>query len=170
MSSQDSITPKVEFEGDINDLKRHVDPLPEGQEGVLPALLEVQEMFGHLPESALEFVALEFDVPLAKIFGIATFYSQFSLEPQGDHVIRVCMGTACHVKGSETVLDRLRNQLDVLPGEVTDDGQFTLTTVRCVGACGLAPVVMVEEEVHGFFEPQDAPDIIAEYEEEQENE
>lgn len=167
MSTQDSLTPKVEFEGDINDLKRHLEPLPEGQEGVLPALLEVQEMFGYLPESALEFVGLEFNVPLANVLGIATFYSQFSLEPQGEHVIRVCMGTACHVNGAEDVLERLRNELDVVPGEVTDDREFTLTTVRCVGACGLAPVVMVDDEVHGFSEPEEASEIIAEYEEDE---
>lgn len=164
MSTKDSLTPAVEFEGNKDDLKRQLDPLPADQEGVLPALLAVQEMFGHLPESALEFVASEFDVPLANILGIATFYSQFSLEPQGEHVIRVCMGTACHVNGSEDVLDRFRTELDVLPGEVTDDGQFTLTTVRCVGACGLAPVVMVDDEVHGFSEPGEAVDIITEYE------
>lgn len=167
MSTQDSLTPKVEFEGDLDDLKRHLEPLPDGQKGVLPALLEVQEMFGYLPESALEFVALEFGVPLADVLGIATFYSQFSLEPQGEHVIRVCMGTACHVNGSEDVLERLRNELDVVPGEVTEDGQFTLTTVRCVGACGLAPVVMVDDEVHGFSEPEEAREIIGEYQEDE---
>jgi NADH-quinone oxidoreductase subunit E/NADP-reducing hydrogenase subunit HndA len=158
------MTPKVEFEGSIGDLQRHLDSLPDGQEGVLPALLTVQEMFGYLPESALEFLADECEVTLANILGIATFYSQFSLEPQGEHVIRVCTGTACHVNGAEDIVDRFRSELDVLPGEVTDDGEFTLTTVRCVGACGLAPVVMVDDDVHGFLEPDETPDLIDEYE------
>ncbi len=165
MSTKKSPITGVEFTGDINDLKRHLESLPARQEGVLPALLEVQEMFGYLPESALEFLAMEFDVPLAKILGIATFYSQFSLEPQGEHVIRVCMGTACHVNDAEDVLERFQKEIDVVPGEVTDDGQFTLTTVRCVGACGLAPVVMVDDDVHDFSEPAEAARIVAEYEE-----
>lgn len=165
MSANNQSITGVEFKGDENDLELHLESLPEGQEGVLPALLEVQEMFGYLPEAALEFVAAEFDVPLANVLGIATFYSQFSLEPQGEHVIRVCMGTACHVNGAEDVLERFRNELDVLAGEVTDDGQFTLTTVRCVGACGLAPVVMVDDDVHGFSEPGEAASLIEDYEE-----
>lgn len=163
MSINASSTGTSSIESNKETLERQLRGFPRSSEGVLPALLAVQDLFGYLPEWALEYVASEFDTPLADVLGVATFYSQFSLKPQGEHVIRVCMGTACHVNGSEDVLDRLQSELDVLPGEVTDDDLFTLTTVRCVGACGLAPVVMVDDDVHGERDPDDIPELIEAY-------
>lgn len=163
MSTKGTPTPTAEFDGERREVQRVLDPLPTGREGLLPALLAVQETFGYLPEHALEYVAEDLAVPLADVLGVATFYSQFSLQPQGEHVIRVCMGTACHVNGAEDCLDRLRAELDVLPGEVTEDGAFTLTTVRCLGACGLAPVILVDDQVHGDMDPADAAGLVDEY-------
>ena len=163
MSTQNTPTQTADLEIDEEDLQKNLESIPPGQEGVLPALISVQEMYGYLPEQALEIVADEFDTPLADVLGVATFYSHFSLEPQGEHTIRVCTGTACHVNGADDVTERLMSGLNVKPGEVTEDNQFTLTTVRCVGACGLAPVVMVDDDVHGGLEPDDVPEIIEEY-------
>ena len=160
MATNDAVSATADFELDEAELEEALSEFPAGQEGVLPALHEAQEMYGYLPEAALEKISAVFDTPLSAVVGVATFYDHFSLEPQGDYTIRVCTGTACHVNGADDTLEALQTELDVLPGEVTDDGRFTLTTVRCVGACGLAPVVMVDDDVQGSTEPEDVPELI----------
>lgn len=141
-----------------------IEELPARRESVIPALQKVQKSRGYLPEDALRTIADYTQTPLANVAGIATFYSQFYLEPQGEHTIKVCQGTACHIKGANEILDELERELDVTPGEVTSDGKFTLTNVRCLGACSLAPVMMVDEDVHGNLDPEKAKDVLEEYE------
>jgi NADH-quinone oxidoreductase subunit E/NADP-reducing hydrogenase subunit HndA len=100
---------------------------------------------------------------MSEIYGVATFYSIFSLEPKGEHVIRVCLGTACYVKGSQLIIDKISQELQLEVGKTTKDGKFTLEATRCLGACGLAPVMTIDEKVFGRLVPEDIPAILAEY-------
>lgn len=154
----------IDREKQDNAFLEKIEGLPPERESVIPALQRVQERHGYLPKEALEAVSDYTQTPLAKVFGVATFYAQFYLKPQGEHTIKVCQGTACHIKGADDILKELQSQLDVTAGEVTDDGQFTLTNVRCVGACSLAPVMMVDEDVHGNLTPEKAMEVLEEYE------
>lgn len=136
----------------------------KGEKGALmPVLQAAQEIFGYVPMDVQEIIADGLGTTLSEVYGVATFYSQFSLEPKGEYVIGVCLGTACYVKGSQKVLDRLAEELEIPVGKTTADGRFTLNATRCLGACGLAPVMMVNEEVYGRLVPDDIPDIIAKY-------
>jgi len=130
---------------------------------LIPVLHEVQKLFGYLPEEALHVVSEELDIPMSEIYGVSTFYSQFSLEPKGEHIIKVCLGTACYVKGAQDIIERLSSVLDVEVGKTTKDGKFTLEAARCLGACGLAPVLMVDDKVYGRLIPADVIRIIEEY-------
>jgi len=112
-------------------------------------LQDVQKEFGYLPFKALVRVAETLDISLQQIYNVATFYKAFSLKPRGKHRVCVCLGTACHVRGGQNVLEQLQRTLDVKEGETTKDGEFSIEAVRCVGACSLAPVVMIDENVHG---------------------
>ncbi|MBS3812978.1 NADH-quinone oxidoreductase subunit NuoE [Candidatus Bipolaricaulota bacterium] len=147
-----------------NTYEKILEDLPETRESVIPALQLVQKSRGYLPEDGLEFISNYTETPLAKVYGIATFYSQFYLEPQGEHTVKVCQGTACHIKGANEIYDALLGELGIAPGEVTPDGKFTLTTVRCLGACSLAPVMMVDEDIHGNLTPDKARGILGDYE------
>ena len=137
----------------VEDLEAKLDDLFSGvtreRGNLLPALQMIQKRFRYLPEESLDYLSEEFNVPLAKIAGIATFYSQFSFRPRGDHTIRVCRGTACHIKGADSIKSKLRENYGLIPGEVSDDGKFVLTDVRCLGCCAKAPVMMIDEEVYG---------------------
>jgi len=136
----------------------------KGTEGALiPALHKIQSIYGYLPEEALMLVSEELDIPITQIYGVASFYSLFSLEPKGQHVISVCLGTACYVKGSQNILERLSSELNIQEGNTTEDGKFTLQATRCIGACGLAPVIMIDEKVYGRLTPSDVPKILSEY-------
>lgn len=130
---------------------------------LIPVLHEVQKIFGYLPEEALQVVAEELNISMSEIYGVSTFYSQFTLEPKGEHIIKVCLGTACYVKGAQDILDRLASVLEVKVGKTTNDGKFTLEAARCLGACGLAPVLMVDDKVYGRLIPDDVVRIIEEY-------
>ncbi len=128
---------------------------------LIPILQAVQHEYRYLPEKVLGFVASALDVPAARVYGVATFYAHFSLEPKGKHVIRVCDGTACHVRGSLQLLDALRAELGLAADEqTTGDMLFTLETVSCIGACGLAPAMVVDEEIHGQLTGEQAATII----------
>jgi NADH:ubiquinone oxidoreductase subunit E len=117
---------------------------------ILPTLQEVQETFGYIPEEAVNWLSKKVDIPASRIFGIITFYSQFHLKPRGENIITVCRGTACHVKGSEKLINRLFIELGIPPSEDTsDDLKFTVEKVNCLGACGIAPVVVCNKDVHG---------------------
>nr|WP_321451693.1 NAD(P)H-dependent oxidoreductase subunit E [uncultured Carboxylicivirga sp.] len=130
---------------------------------LINVLHAAQEMFGYLPAEVQELVAEELNVSVAHVYGVVTFYSFFSMIPKGKHPISVCMGTACYVRGAEKVLDEFKKHLDVKVGETTDDGKFSISCLRCVGACGLAPVVTVGERVYGRVSPEDVKGIIEEY-------
>lgn len=130
---------------------------------VINVLHKVQGAFGYLPESVQEVVAHALNMPVAHVYGIVTFYSFFSMVPKGEHPISICMGTACYVRGAEKVLDEFKRQLKINVGETTPDGKFSLNCLRCVGACGLAPVAMVGEKVYGRLTPDQVKEIIGEY-------
>lgn len=136
----------------------------QGVDGALiPVLQAAQGIYGYLPAEALEKIADTMRVPISQIFGVVTFYSQFRLKPRGKHIVRLCQGTACHVRGAGAVLAALEEHLNIYAGETTKDGQFTLETVACVGACSLGPVVMVDDETHGRLKPNQMADILAPY-------
>lgn len=133
------------------------------QGGLMPVLHETQELFGYIPEEAQKRISKELNVPMAEIYGVATFYSRFTLKPRGEHTIGVCLGTACYVKNAQLVFERLQKELKVKPGETTEDNKFTLEATRCLGCCGLAPVMMIGEDVYGKLVPDDIPDILKKY-------
>jgi len=136
--------------------------LPEHPQSSLISILhEAQERYGHLYPEVMEHIAQVTEVPAAEIYGVATFYSYFKLQPQGKHRISVCMGTACYIRGAAKLLELIEEELDVKVGETTEDGLFTLGETRCIGACGLAPVLMVDETVHGRVEPEQVKAILS---------
>ena len=130
---------------------------------VINVLHKVQGEFGYLPAEVQELVAKELSIPVSRVYGIVSFYSFFTMTPKGEHPISVCLGTACYVRGAEKVLDELKRQLGIGVGEVTPDGKFSLNCLRCVGACGLAPVIEVGEKVYGRMTPDRVKDVLAEY-------
>ena len=131
--------------------------------GLMPVLQEAQAIFGCVPLDVQEIIAEGLNVTLSEVYGVATFYSQFSLEPKGEYVCGVCLGTACYVKGSQKVLDKLTSELNIEVGRTTPDGKFTIQATRCLGACGLAPVMMINDEVYGRLTPEEIPGILAKY-------
>jgi len=131
--------------------------------GLMPVLQEAQAIFGCVPLDVQEIIAEGMNVTLSEVYGVATFYSQFSLEPKGEYVCGVCLGTACYVKGSQKVLDKLASELNIEVGRTTPDGKFTIQATRCLGACGLAPVMMINDEVYGRLTPEEIPGILAKY-------
>lgn len=131
---------------------------------LIPVLHEAQELYGYLPFEVQKIIADGLDIPVAKVYGVVTFYSQFSLTPKGKYRISVCLGTACYVKGAAEILDKLKERLSIDVGECTDDGFFSLDSCRCIGACSLAPVVTINEEVYGKLVPEDIDGIIDKYE------
>ncbi|MHB1391925.1 MAG: NADH-quinone oxidoreductase subunit NuoE [Clostridia bacterium] len=136
----------------------------KNQQGALmPVLHETQELFGYIPEEAQKRISEVLNVPLAEIYGVATFYSRFTLKPRGKNTISVCLGTACYVKNAQGILDKLKEELKVAAGETTGDNKFTLEATRCLGCCGLAPVMMINEDVYGKLVPEDISDILKKY-------
>ena len=136
----------------------------KGKKGALmPVLHEAQKIFGCLPIEVQKVISEKLNMPMAEIYGVVTFYSQFSLEPKGDYTIGVCLGTACYVRGAQKIIDRVKKELNVEVGNTTSDGKFTLEATRCIGACGLAPVLMINEDVYGRLVEADVPGIIAKY-------
>ena len=131
---------------------------------LIPVLHEAQELYGYLPFEVQKIIADGLDIPVAKVYGEVIFYSQFSLTPKGKYRISVCLGTACYVKGAAEILDKLKERLSIDVGECTDDGLFSLDSCRCIGACSLAPVVTINEEVYGKLVPEDIDGIIDKYE------
>ena len=137
-----------------------------GKDGnLIPILHESQKLFGHIPFSVQKNIADKLNKPLAEIYGVVTFYTYFSIEPKGDYIIGVCMGTACYVKNAGKILDDFANEIGIGVGETSEDGKFTLEATRCIGACGLAPVLTVNEDVYGRLTAQthEVKDILAKY-------
>ena len=136
----------------------------KGEEGALiPVLQAAQAAYGYLPEEVLRRISRGLKVPLSKIYGAVTFYAQFYLTPRGRHVIKSCQGTACHVRGAKGVLESLSREFKVNPGETTEDLQFSLETVACVGTCFLGPVIMIDEDYYGKLTPKRAVDAVKKY-------
>ncbi|HEX2925612.1 MAG TPA: NADH-quinone oxidoreductase subunit NuoE [Ruminiclostridium sp.] len=136
----------------------------KGTRGALiPVLHEVQEVYGYLREEVLKKISEELKVSLAEIYGVVTFYTQFSLNPKGRFKINVCLGTACYVKGSGDILNKFKEKLGIDVGQCTEDGKFSLDACRCIGACGLAPVIMINDDVHGRLVPDDVEGILEKY-------
>lgn len=131
---------------------------------LIPVLHEAQEVYGYLPLEVQRVIAEKLNIPLAEVYGVVSFYTQFSIYPKGEYQINVCMGTACYVKGAAEVLDKFRTRLSIDVGECTDDGKFSLEACRCIGACGLAPVVTINDEVYGKLTADDVDGILDDYE------
>ena len=137
----------------------------KGEKGALmPILQKAQDIYGYLPIEVQTIISNETGIPLEKIYGVATFYAQFALNPKGKYRISGCLGTACYVKGAGDLYDSLQEKLGIKGGECTPDGKFSLDACRCVGACGLAPVIMVNDDVYGRLTVDDLDDILAKYE------
>lgn len=130
---------------------------------LIAILQDVQKEIRFLPKEALRFVAHRLNVPLTRVYSLATFYKAFSLKPRGRHQINVCLGTACHVKGGVNILEKLERELGILAGGTTYDERFSLESVRCVGCCGLAPVIVIDEDFHGKITQDRIPRILCEY-------
>jgi NADP-reducing hydrogenase subunit HndA len=136
----------------------------KGSRGALiPVLHEAQEVYGYLPLEVQREIAEQLDIPLAEVYGVVSFYTQFSINPKGKYKINICMGTACYVKGANDILDKFKEELGIEVGECTEDGLFSLDACRCIGACGLAPVVTINEEVFGKLVTDDVDAIIEQF-------
>ncbi|HHV36555.1 MAG TPA: NADH-quinone oxidoreductase subunit NuoE [Candidatus Cloacimonetes bacterium] len=143
-----------------------VDRYDRSETKIIPILQAVQEEYRYLPQEVMTFIATSLGISPARLYGVATFYSHFSLEPKGKHIIKMCDGTACHVRGSTAVIDAIREKLSLTAKKITtDDMMFTFETVSCLGACGLAPVLVIDEEVHGMVTADQAIELIKEIEE-----
>ncbi|MCI9575481.1 MAG: NAD(P)H-dependent oxidoreductase subunit E [Clostridiales bacterium] len=140
-----------------------IDRRKNEQGAVMPILQEAQEIYGYLPIEVQMMVAERLGVSLEEVFGVSTFYSQFSLTPKGKYDISVCLGTACYVKGAAEILDKISEIVGIQPEECSEDGKFSLTACRCIGACGLAPVLTINEEVYGRVTVDDVPGILEKY-------
>ena len=144
------------FEQILNEMKT--------QKGaMIPTLQRTQDLYGYLPRDAMKRIALSLSIPFSEVFGVATFYSQFRLYPRGRNMIRVCSGTACHVRGGGTVLKEVESILGIKKGETTEDHCFTLESVACLGACGLAPVMMVNEDTFGRLTKDMIKELLKQY-------
>ncbi|MBO5767875.1 MAG: NADH-quinone oxidoreductase subunit NuoE [Clostridia bacterium] len=130
---------------------------------LIPVMQKAQELFGYLSFETMELISERMDVPVSEIYGVATFYALFSLKPKGEYIISVCTGTACYVKGAQAVLDEVKKQLGIESGETTEDGKFSIQDTRCLGCCGLAPVMTINNDVYGRLDPADVKDILAKY-------
>jgi len=130
---------------------------------LMKVMQDAQEIYGYLPYEVQVMIAEGMDVPLEKVYGVSTFYAQFALSPKGEYNISVCLGTACYVKGSQEVLDKITEIVGITEGECTADGKFSLEACRCIGACGLAPVMTINDEVYGKLTAKEIPDILKKY-------
>jgi NADH:ubiquinone oxidoreductase subunit E len=152
------------MEFDLSRIDEVVANYPEVKGSLISILHEVQSLYNYLPEEALRYLSGKINVPLTQLYSIATFYHFFSLTPKGRHLVNVCLGTACHVKGSPRILNLVKRRLGVEEGETTADMGFTLNTVRCIGACSLAPVMVVDKDTHGNVMTTNVQEILKRYE------
>lgn len=143
--------------------KKILQNYPTQKDRLIAVLNDVQEKYGYIPKQAQMEISEYFHIPMAEIYGVITFYSRFTLQPKGKYNLSICLGTACFVKGSQSLLDRAKERLGISSGEVTPDGKFSIDEVRCVGACGLAPVFMVNDEVYGKATVKQLDEVIDRY-------
>ena len=151
---------------DYTDLDVYIDSLrdkPHFESYLIAVLHKAQELYGYLAKETMDYVSVKMNIPTAHIWGVATFYHLFNLTEQGKHTVSVCMGTACYVKGADKVLEALKKDLGVEVGETTPDKLFTLQEARCIGACGLAPVIMIDDKIYGELTPESVVEVINKY-------
>jgi len=141
-------------------MREMLDSYEKHRDSLVPILQEVQDKFGYISESSVEGIARHLDVSQSYIYGVATFYTQFRFTRPGDHMVCLCRGTACHVSGADQILEHVERHLNIREGETTDDGNFSLETVACIGCCALAPCMTIDQEVHGHLTPQKATRIL----------
>ncbi len=154
---------KEEIDAKTAELQAFIATHKDNDGPLMPIMQKAQELFGYLSMETQELIADALDIPVAEVYGVATFYAQFSLEPKGENIISICTGTACYVKGAQAVLDEVEKQLNISCGKTTPDGKFTLDATRCLGCCGLAPVMVVGDDVYGRLTPAEVKDILAKY-------
>ena len=150
-------------ESGFRELETFINSLDTKKGSLISVLHKAQGIFGYLPREVQEFVADKLNESLANVYGVVSFYSYFTMVPKGEHAVAVCMGTACYVRGADKVLNEFQKQLGIKSGETSVDGKFSIDALRCVGACGIAPVVLVGEKVYKKVEPKDVAKIISEY-------
>jgi NADH-quinone oxidoreductase E subunit len=146
-----------------SDIRKEIDKYPNRKGILIPVLQDVQAKYGYVPDEAVSLIAKELSIYPIDIYGVLTFYAQFHLTPRGKHIITVCQGTACHVMGGKAILDYISSLLGVAVGETTKDGMFTLERVACLGCCGMAPVVMIDNEFYGGCTIQSVEKLIDKY-------
>ena len=163
MAKQKTVVPFHGTPEQEKQLREVIDAHRNIQGALMPVLQKAQDIYGYLPIEVQTIIAEELGLSLEQVYQVVTFYSQFALNPTGKYRIAVCLGTACYVKGSQNILDELEKQLGIKAGGSTSDGLFTLEATRCLGCCGLAPVMKINDEVYGRMTPDQVPDIIAKY-------
>lgn len=144
-------------------IKKIVSEHKNMQGSLIPILHEVQEYYGYLPYEVQKLIAEELDIPVSEVYGVVSFYTRFKMTPVGKYKISVCLGTACYVKGADKIIDEIKNEIKIEEGQTSADKLYTLEATRCIGACGLAPVMTVNEDVYGKVEPGQVKEIIAKY-------
>lgn len=145
------------------ELKKIIEQYKDVPGGTMPVMQQAQNIYGYLPEEVQIMIAEGLGVPLEEVYGISTFYSLYNLNPKGEYKVNVCLGTACYVKGSQQILDKLELRLGCKNGSISPDGKYSIDATRCVGACGLAPVVIINDDVYGRLTPDMVDDILAKY-------
>lgn len=163
MSSQKKIVPFAGTKEQEAELLKVISEHKDDRGALMPVLQKAQDIYGYLPIEVQTIISNEMDIPLEKVYGVVTFYSQFSLSPKGKFKISVCLGTACYVKGSGDLYNKFMEKLGIDGGECTPDGKFSLEACRCIGACGLAPVLTINEDVYGRLSVDDVDDILKKY-------
>lgn len=162
---EDKIEVRIKLSEDkIEKINEICDSFDNDPGELINVLHETQMTYGYLPAEVQEVIAHKLNIPVAQVYGVVTFYSFFTMVPKGEHPISICMGTACYVRGAEKILEEFKNELNIKVGETTADGKFSLNCLRCVGACGLAPVAMIGDKVYGRIAPDGVKAILSEYE------
>ena len=155
----------IETEVDFVELDTIIDDeFGNNKENLIMILQAIQRKYNYLPQPALTYLSVKIGIPYSKIYGVATFYSTFSLQPRGRNIVSICLGTACHVRGGERVRERIQDNLKIGDGQTTEDQRFTLESVRCIGCCSLGPVVKINEDMHGRISSDDVDRILDQYE------
>ncbi len=164
MSEVSLPTEEIFNESDYKKIDGIIDQFQNDQENLIMILQAIQREFNYLPSVSLTYLSEKIKIPFSKIYGVATFYSTFSLKPRGRNIVSVCLGTACHVKGGERVLERIENALNISDGETTEDERYTIENVRCIGCCSLGPVVKINEDMHGRIKSDEVDSVLGQYE------
>lgn len=147
----------------FDELDKFINDMGDTEGALIEILHKAQSVFGYLPRDVQLFIARKLGMPAAEVFGVVSFYSYFTTEPRGKHTISLCMGTACFVRGADKIIERIKEKLNIESNQITEDGYFTLKDVRCIGACGLSPVVMVDDKIYPGVKVEDIDDIIDTY-------